>query len=200
MNPLFHLTSRLAVAVAGSLSFLIGFVPAADTTAKVLRAGTFAIDITPADFPVSLPAAWHRMADLAHDPLHARCLVLDDGETTLALVCDSCMIPREIFDAAKAQAVSGNRDPDRSHPVFRHAHSHRGHCGADLSKLPRRTTAISRTADRGGDHRGNSQLEPARIGWAVGHNPRQVFNRRWHMRPGFSRLRIRLAVAPTRSR
>ena len=30
----------------------------------------------------------------------------------------------------------------------------------------------------------NSQLEPARIGWAIGNNPRQVFNRRWFLRPG----------------
>jgi hypothetical protein len=30
----------------------------------------------------------------------------------------------------------------------------------------------------------HSQLAPARIGWAVGNNPRQVFNRRWFMRPG----------------
>ena len=30
-----------------------------------------------------------------------------------------------------------------------------------------------------------SHLEPVRIGWAVGRNPNQVFNRRWFMKPGF---------------
>jgi hypothetical protein len=30
----------------------------------------------------------------------------------------------------------------------------------------------------------HSQLEPARVGWAIGNNPRQVFNRRWFLRPG----------------
>ena len=46
-----------------------------------------------------------RQVTAPHDPLHARCLVLDNGETALAIVvCDNCMIPREIFDAAKARA------------------------------------------------------------------------------------------------
>src|SRR5688500_6923278 len=37
-----------------------------------------------------------------HDELHARCLVLDDGSTRVAIVvCDSTMISREIFDRAK---------------------------------------------------------------------------------------------------
>ena len=30
-----------------------------------------------------------------------------------------------------------------------------------------------------------NRLEPARIGWAVGNNPLQVFNRRWYMGEGF---------------
>ena len=46
-----------------------------------------------------------RKATSANDPLHARCLVLDDGTTKLAIVVvDSCMIPREIIDAAKVVA------------------------------------------------------------------------------------------------
>lgn len=45
-----------------------------------------------------------RKAAHVHDELHARCLVLDDGTNRLALVvCDSCMIPREVTDEAKAQ-------------------------------------------------------------------------------------------------
>ena len=39
-----------------------------------------------------------------HDELHARALVLDDGESKLAfIVCDMCMIPREIVTAAKTR-------------------------------------------------------------------------------------------------
>src|SRR6266576_3533390 len=43
----------------------------------------------------------HKAANI-HDQLHARALVLDDGQTRLALVvADSCMIPRSVFDQAK---------------------------------------------------------------------------------------------------
>ena len=69
----------------------------------VFRAGAFAQDITPTQFPISVNGG---MSDVKatgfHDRLHARCLVLDDGKTRLAFaVCDSCMIPREVFDLAK---------------------------------------------------------------------------------------------------
>src|SRR5262245_4680390 len=37
-----------------------------------------------------------------HDELHARCLVLDDGSTRIGIVvCDNCMIPRQILDETK---------------------------------------------------------------------------------------------------
>src|SRR5688572_14128411 len=43
-----------------------------------------------------------RVAKHIHDELHARCLVLNDGQTRLAIVvCDVCMIPREVMDEAK---------------------------------------------------------------------------------------------------
>ena len=78
---------------------------AADSN-NVLRAGAYAIDITPAKFPVSSNGSMvDRQTEAAHDPLHARCLVLDNGQNRVAIVvCDSCMIPRDIFDAAKEKA------------------------------------------------------------------------------------------------
>src|SRR5947208_7210265 len=42
-----------------------------------------------------------------HDELHARCLVLDDGATQIALViCDLRMISRDLVDRAKELASS----------------------------------------------------------------------------------------------
>ena len=65
-----------------------------------LRAGAFAQDITPPEFPISVNGNMaDSLAQAAHDPLHARCLVLSNSETTLAIVvCDSCMLPRELWD------------------------------------------------------------------------------------------------------
>src|SRR5204862_7710685 len=82
-------------------------IPADPLKAPRLRAGAFAQDVTPTHFPVSVNGGMSdRKATAAQDPLHARCLVLDDGTTKLALVVvDSCMIPRELIDAAKALAA-----------------------------------------------------------------------------------------------
>src|SRR5213593_425389 len=66
----------------------------ADLRAGELKAGAFAQDVTPEKFPVSVNGGFSdRKATSANDPLHARCLVLDDGKTKLALVVvDSCML------------------------------------------------------------------------------------------------------------
>ncbi len=62
-----------------------------------LRAGAYAIDISPAAYPVIVNGMFtERTADKAFDPLHARCLVLASGDTQLAIVVvDSCGIMRE---------------------------------------------------------------------------------------------------------
>ena len=79
------------------------------------RAGAAASNITPA-LGVSLNGGMgDRTANHVHDELHARCLVLDDGQTRLAIVvCDSCMLDRELLDAAKASlAGQGVVDAER---------------------------------------------------------------------------------------
>jgi hypothetical protein len=121
-----------------------------------------------------------------HDELHARALVLDDGEDRLAIVvCDSCMIPRDVVAEAKRliRERSG-LEADRVLVSATHAHS----CptaGAVFQSEPDerylRFLAV-RIADA--VQRAINNLAPARIGWGVGRNDRQVFNRRWRMKPG----------------
>ena len=84
----FHPDSRLAAAAEEQ---------------RVLRAGAYAADITPTYFPVSTtPHRDHQVSEV-HDRLYARCVVLDDGQTRIAIViCDNNMIPRKFLDAAKA--------------------------------------------------------------------------------------------------
>ena len=93
--------------------------------AKAFRAGAFAQDITPTRFPISVNGGMaDRLAKGFHDRLHARCLVLDDGTTQLALVvCDSCMIPREIFDEAKELASKATGIPT-SRMLMSATHTH----------------------------------------------------------------------------
>lgn len=183
-------------AILAALVFLISVsvstpnrLSAADSTDRVFRAGAFAIDITPEKFPVSSSGSMtHRMADQAHDRLRARCLVLDNGETRIALVtCDSCMVPREIYDAAK-QAASKATGIPTDHILCSATHTHTA-----VSVAPTFQSLVehdyiefltSRIAE--GIIQAHAQLEPARIGWAIGNNPRQVFNRRWYLRPGIA--------------
>ena len=91
----------------------------ADLRAGELKAGAFAIDVTPEKFPVSVNGGFSdRKVWAVNDPLHARCLVLDDGTTKLAIVVvDSCMITREVLDAAKALAAKRTGIPDRKSVV-----------------------------------------------------------------------------------
>ncbi len=154
---------------------------------KLFKAGAHAMDITPEKFPVdSAGSMTPRLAELAHDPLHARCLVLDNGMMKLAMVvCDSCMIPREIFDAAKELASRETGIPTNQ-IVCSATHTHtavtvtptfQSHVEGEYCEFLKKQIAA-------GIILAHAQREPARIGWAMGNNPRQVFNRRWYLRPG----------------
>src|SRR5687768_10707690 len=79
---------------------------AATDGARVFRAGAATSNITP-PLGISLDGyiAQGTPARNVHDELHARCLVLDDGQTRVALVIvDNTMVAREIFVEAKALA------------------------------------------------------------------------------------------------
>lgn len=92
----------------------------------LFRAGAYAIDITPTNFPVNIIGGFlQKKADQVVDPLHARALVLDDGTTRLAIVVvDSCMLPRELIDKAEAlAAASTGISTDRIMVSATHTHS-----------------------------------------------------------------------------
>ena len=85
---------RTFLGVCGGLA-AGGAFAVAEGTRRVFRAGAAMRDITP-EPGVSLAGHFHdRAATHAHDPLYARCLVLDDGENQLVFVMvDSCMVLR----------------------------------------------------------------------------------------------------------
>ena len=116
-----------------------------------------------------------------HDELHARCLVLDDGQTRLAIVvCDSCMIPRDILDSAKRR-IEEKCGLATDHILISATHTHTAPTSvAILQSEPDPQYLgflISRIAD--GVARAINNLAPAKIAWGVGREPNQVFNRRW---------------------
>ncbi len=182
--------SRIAVLwllFVGLLTAGISTVRADDS--RILRAGAAVVEITPPDFPVdSAGSMAPRTAEYAHDPLNARCMVLDNGLVQLAIVvCDSCMIPRDVFDHAKQVAEKRTGIP-AGHMLMAATHTHTAVTATPVFQSTRDERYCELLVERIAKavEVAYSRLEPARIGWAVGHNPRQAFNRRWYMRPGFA--------------
>lgn len=152
-----------------------------------LRAGAYAQDITPQKFPISVNGGFQdRQATRAHDPLHARCLVLEDGKTALALVVvDSCMIPRDILDKAKALAAKKTGIPP-GNMLISATHTHTAPTVAGVFQSEPDPDYVHFLTERiaEGIVQAHARLAPAQIAWGVAEEPRQVFNRRWKMKAG----------------
>lgn len=161
--------------------------PAAPSGA--LRAGAFASDITPTSFPSPVNGSMKgNFAKAVTDPMHARAVAIANGRSELILcVVDSCMIPREICEAAKALASRATGVPT-SRILISATHSHS--CAtmtavfqsdpdpAYVAALPPRIAEALIKA--------HQNLEPAEIGFARDAEPNHVFNRRWFVKAGAS--------------
>ena len=103
---------------------LAPLLPAAEPAG--LRAGAAAVDITPQEFPLNMPGGFSaNIAESAHDPLHARALVLDDGATTLAMVVvDNLGAGPDVLDEAKEIASREDGHPDGTDADLLDAHAH----------------------------------------------------------------------------
>lgn len=150
------------------------------------RAGAAAVDVTPQSFPVIVNGSFlPKIASSAESPLFVRALVLDKGDTRLALaVVDSGLIPRELLDRAKSLAEQSSGIP-ASRMLVSATHSHAtpsvmGALGSDVDRayadwLPGRIAeAIVQAADR---------LAPARAGWTAVDDWEHTNCRRWITHP-----------------
>ncbi len=121
-----------------------------------------------------------------HDPLHARAIVLDDGENRLAIcVADSCLIYREIFEGAK-KIIHEKSGLPMENILMSATHTHSAPASvsiyqSDADKEYQRFLTF-RLADA--VLQAINHLAPAKIAWGVGTEPRHVSNRRWKMKPG----------------
>jgi hypothetical protein len=156
------------------------------TEAKHFRAGACAIDATPATFPVLVNGGFlQNSAKRLNDAVCARCLVLDDGSTRLAIVVvDSCMMPRELLDRAKELAREQTNIPT-DHILISATHTHSAPaamgvlgCPADADYVSVLPGIIAESIERA-----IKLLEPARIGWNVIDDQEHTFCRRWIRRP-----------------
>ncbi len=160
--------------------------PTAESHPAPFRAGAAASVITP-PLGTSINGYFNdRRAQHVHDELHARCLVLDDGKTRLAIViCDSCMIPSSVMDEAKRLIAQRSGLP-ADHVLISATHTHTAPTCVSIFQSEADTNyqqfLVPRVADA--VQRAVNNLAPAQIGWGVGRVPEQVFNRRWRMKQG----------------
>ncbi|MGI8605157.1 MAG: LamG-like jellyroll fold domain-containing protein [Verrucomicrobiales bacterium] len=159
---------------------------AAEEPGGSFRAGASIVDITPEKFPVIVNAMFEeRSADKVVDRLHARCLVLDDGQTRVALaVVDTCMLPRDLMDEAKELANKATGiATERMLVSATHTHSAPAAMGCLGSRVDRQYAAGLPKRITEGIAQAVRQLEPARVGWTVVNDWGHTFNRRWIRRP-----------------
>ncbi len=157
--------------------------PAATSlTSTAFRAGAAAVDISPTAFPVRIAGGFlEGTATELKDRLFARCILLDDGSTQLALVVvDTCMMTQELIDAAKRLASEATGIPI-DHMMVSATHTHSAPAAmaclgtrqdeAYAAWLPGKIAEALIAADQ--------QLQPARVGWASMDDWEHTHNRRW---------------------
>ena len=152
------------------------------TTAAGLRAGTAKVDISPTQYPVIVNAMFtERSATRIVDPLMVRALVLENGDTRIALaVVDTCMMPRELLDAAKAQAAKATGIPASQMLISAtHSHSAPSAMGCLGSRVDPRYAAQLPALIAQAIAAAAQQLEPALAGATAFDASGFTHNRRW---------------------
>jgi neutral ceramidase len=163
----------------------------ADPAAVKFRAGAATSNITP-DIGLDIVGGFVPAPSThVHDELHARCLVLDDGQTKLALVvCDLLGLHRSVAIEARKLIESATGIPAGNVLISAtHTHSATSAIGdaprgyfSDRELNDYQRFVVRRIVD--GVRRANHQLAPAEVGYGAVDVPEHVFNRRWFMKPG----------------
>ena len=149
----------------------------------VLRAGAASVNISPTTVPAIrnggfLQAVWDRV----DDHLHARCLVLADGNETVAIaIVDSCMFPTDICDAIKTE-VSNRIGLPTNRILISATHTHSApsvmsFCLGTGRDEPYTDFVVPRVVE--GIVAAHQNLQPAKVGWTSVDAPEDTNCRRW---------------------
>lgn len=168
---------------------LISVCSVAITKADGLQAGAATSNITPEIGQEIIGGFVPYPSKHIHDELHARCLVLDDGKTKLALVvCDLLGIQRVVSTEARRLIHEMVEIPPECVMISAtHTHSATSALGKDRLKPEQELDDYQRFVARriaDGVVRAFNTRRPAQIAYGTAEVPEHVFNRRWHMRPG----------------
>jgi len=186
-------TRRDFLIASASLAAGTAFGSAAPTVdspspkAGPFRAGAAVADITP-ELGVSLDGLLQMLGPVkeVHDPLRARCLALDNGQTRLVLVlCDSCLISGELIEKAKALAhQKTGLAKKRMLVAATHTHMAPRLAGWVGGKIDRQYYELVAGRIAAGIEQAIANLAPARLGARASAQGQFLANRRWIMKPG----------------
>lgn len=156
---------------------------------NVLRAGAATSNITP-QLGLGIIGGFVPFPGThVHDELHARCMVLDNGQGKVVLVvCDLLGMDRQVSEQAR-QLIEKDLGigQDRVLICATHTHSAASALGTD-PRLNSQTMdeyqrfVVLRIVD--GVKRAVNLLRPAEIAHGFVDIPEHLFNRRWYMKPG----------------
>jgi len=144
-----------------------------------LKAGAAVVDVAP---PLGIKMSGYfeeRIARDIHDPLFAKALVLDDGETRLAVVvCDLIGVERKYLDEAK-RMVCECTDIPPSNVLICCTHTH---TGPDVEDMGYGSYLIRRIADA--IQLAVNRLTDAELGVEREEEAKPLGNRRFYMKDG----------------
>ena len=184
MDPVFKNSS---IALFFTILFCsLSFVPLR-AQHQIFQAGASKIDITPT-LGTKIYGNWVQpSATHIHDPLYAKALVLDDGNTKIALVIvDLVEANQRIYDLAKTY-INTELGLKKEHILMAATHTHSGPDArgdtyltkeAPLGEYP--SLLARKLADAVISAHNN--LEPAQIAWGSVNVPDHLFVRRWIMK------------------
>jgi len=178
---------RWIASIVVVLSF-VATATAADPP-REFRAGAAVSNITP---PIGLPIIGGfspQPSTHIHDDLFARCIVLDDGKTKLALVVCDLLGVHYIVSKEARRLIEESTGIPASHVMISatHTHSAASALGTDRYKYEQTPDDYQkflavRIAD--GVRRAANTLRPAELALGRLDVPEHLNNRRWFMRPG----------------
>ncbi|PHX64601.1 MAG: hypothetical protein CK551_00115, partial [Planctomycetaceae bacterium] len=170
------------------LVFLITAIPVLGAE-KTFRAGAATSDITSPLGSKIIGGFVPFPSTRVHDQLHARCLVLDDGTTKLAIVVlDLLGIAKHVSDEARSIIEKETKIP-AGNVLISATHTHSA--ASVLGQNPRfikqtldeyQKLVARRIAD--GVKKANDQLRVSEIAFGTVEAPEHVFNRRWFLKDG----------------
>jgi hypothetical protein len=162
---------------------------AAAPPAPTFRAGAATSNITPALGSAIIGGFLPFPATNVHDELHARCLVLDDGKTRLALVVVDLLGFQYNVSHEARQFIEQETGIPATNVLTSaiHNHSAASALGGKHFEFPQKIDKYQafvarRIAD--GVKCAVNRLRPAQIGFTTAEAPEHVFNRRWFLKPG----------------